>query len=147
VQEVQPVRHANEQGSPPSDAYDVTCRDQSQDVCEQKTIDKGNGYSEVVEDCHTETDTFCSYTLDEWATIQTYSLEGNDLRPIYDDPNLSSDQRIGDESETLTVYFITDDGGQETYTADSISEFQQFAIGTTWTLNMNLAGSVVSVER
>jgi hypothetical protein len=146
VQEVQAVRHTEERGNPPGGAYNVSCRDESHDVCEERTIDRGNGYSEVVEECHTETDTFCSYTVDEWTTIQTYSLEGNDLRPIYDDPNLRSDQRIGDESETLTVFFTTEDGGQETYTADSISEFQQFAIGSTWTLNMNLAGGIVSVE-
>lgn len=146
VQEVQPVRHNNERGNPPSDAYDVSCRDDSREVCEQRTVDRGNGFSEVVEECHTETDTFCSYTVDEWTTIQTYSLEGNDLRPVYDNPNLRSNQRIGNESETLTVFFTTEDGAQETYTADSITEFQQFAIGSTWTLNMNIAGGVVSVE-
>jgi len=146
VQEVQPVRHSDERGSPPSGAYDVSCRDDSREVCEQKTIDKGNGYSEVVEECHTETDTFCSYTVDEWTTIQTYSLEGNNLRPVYEDPNLASDQRIGGASETLTVFFTTEKGGQETYTPDSVSEFQQFSIGSTWTLNLNLAGGVVSVE-
>jgi hypothetical protein len=146
VQEVQPVHHSNERGSPPSDAYDVSCYDDSREVCEQKTIDRGNGFSEVVEECRTETDTYCSYTVDEWTTIQTYSLEGNDLRPLYDNPSLRSDQRIGNTSETLTVYFLTEDGGQETYSPGSIAEFQQFAAGTTWTLNMNLAGGVVSVE-
>lgn len=146
VQEIQAVRHNNERGNAPSNAYDVSCYDDSREVCEQKTIDKGNGYSEVVEECHTETDTFCSYTVDEWTTIQTYSLEGNDLRPVYDNPGLQSDQRIGDQSETLTVFFTTEDGNQETYTADSIAEFQQFTPGSTWTLNMNLAGGIVSVE-
>lgn len=146
VQEVQPVDYSNERGSPPSDAYNVSCYDDSREVCEQKTIDKGNGYSEVVEECETVTDTFCSYTVDEWTTIQTYSLEGNNLQPVYDDPSLASDQRVGDASETLTVYFLTEDGAQETYTAGSISEFQQFTPGSTWTLNMNLAGGVVSVE-
>ena len=71
VQEIRAVDHNNERGNPPSDAYNVSCRDESRDVCEQKTIDKGNGYSEVVEECHTETETFCSYTVDEWTTIQT----------------------------------------------------------------------------
>ncbi len=146
VQEIQPVRYNDERGNPPSGAYDVSCYDDSREVCEQRTIDRGNGYSEVVEECHTETDTFCSYTVDEWTTIQTYSLEGNDLRPIYDNPSLRSDQRIGNQSETLTVFFITEDGAQESYTPDSIAEFQQFTIGSTWTLNMNLAGGVVSVE-
>jgi hypothetical protein len=146
VQEIRAVDHNNERGNPPSDAYNVSCRDESRDVCEQKTIDKGNGYSEVVEECHTETETFCSYTVDEWTTIQTYSLEGNNLRPVYEDPNLASDQRVGNMSETLTVTFSTEDGGQETYTPGSVAEFQQFSIGSTWTLNMNLAGGVVSVE-
>jgi len=146
VQEIRAVSHSNERGNPPSDAYNVSCHDESRDVCETRTIDKGNGYSEVVEECHTETETYCSYTVDEWTTIQTYSLDGNNLQPVYEDPSLASDQRIGVASETLTVYFLTEDGGQETYTVNSISEFQQFTTGSTWTLNMNLAGGILSVE-
>lgn len=145
VQEVQAVDHSNERGSPPSDAYNVSCHDESKDVCEKKTVDKGNGYSEVVEECHTETTQYCSYTVDEWTTIQTYPLEGNDLNPVYDSPNLSSDQRIGEGTEELTVTFSTSDG-TETYSPASVSEFQQFSIGSTWKLNMNLVGGVVGVE-
>jgi len=145
VQEIRPVDHNNERGGPPSDAYDVSCHNESKDVCEQKTIDKGNGYSEVVEECHTETEQYCSYTVDEWTTIRKYPLEGNDLRPIYDDPNLASDQRIGDKTEDLTVTFSTSDG-EMTYSPDTITEFQQFDVGTAWTLNLNLLGNVVGVE-
>lgn len=145
VQEIQAVSHSDEPGSPPSDAYNVSCYDDSHDVCEQKTIDKGNGYSEVVQECHTETQQYCSYTVDEWTTIQTYPLEGNDLQPIYDSPSISSDQRIGNPSENLTVVFSTPNG-EETYSPNSVSEFQQYAIGSTWTLRMNAVGSVVSVE-
>jgi len=145
VQEIQAVNYSNERGNPPSDAYNVSCHDESQEVCEQKTIDKGNGYSEVVEECHTETEQYCSYTLDEWTTIQTYTLNGNDLQPIYESPNISSDQRVGDESEELTVTFSTKDG-PETYSPGSVSEFQQFTIGSTWTLKMNALGGVIGVE-
>ena len=148
MQEIRPVDYSNQSGSPPSDAYNVSCRDESQDVCENKTIDKGNGYSEVVEECHTETDTYCSYTVDQWTTIQTYSLEGNNLQPVYDDPSVSSsDQRIGDKSEELTVTFSTEAGGQETYSPSTITDFQQFTIGSTWTLKLNALGGVVSVEK
>jgi membrane protease subunit (stomatin/prohibitin family) len=146
VQEIHAVDYNNEPGSPPSDAYDVSCRDDSHDVCEQKTIDKGNGYSEVVEECHTETQQYCSYTLDEWTTIQTYPLEGNNLQPVYESPNVSSGQRLGDPSEDLTVIFSMQDGQQETYSPSTVSEYQQFTIGSTWTLRMNAVGSVVSVE-
>lgn len=145
VQEVQAVRYNDRRGNPPSGAYDESCRTESREVCEQKTIDRGNGYSEVVEECHTETDQYCSYTVDEWTTIQTYPLEGNDLRPVYASPNISSSQRLGDKTEEFTVTFSTDDG-PETYSPGSLSEFQQFAIGSTWTLKMNALGGVVGVE-
>lgn len=145
VQEVQPVDYSNQRGSPPSGAYNVSCRDESREVCEQKTIDKGNGYSEVVQECHTETDQYCSYTLDEWQTIQTYTLNGNDLRPVYESPSIAGDQRIGNRSEELIVTFSTENG-PETYSPESVAEFQQFAIGSTWTLKMNAVGGIVSVE-
>src|SRR5690349_6747990 len=146
IQEIRAVDYNNEPGSPPSGAYDVSCHDDSHDVCEQKTIDKGNGYSEVVQECHTETQKYCSYTLDEWKTIQTYPLEGNDLRPVYDSPNVSSGQRLGDSSEDLTVTFSTPNGQQETYSPGTVTEFQQFTVGSTWTLKMNAVGGIVSVE-
>jgi hypothetical protein len=146
VQEIRAVDYNNEAGSPPSDAYDVSCRDESHDVCEQKTIDKGNGYSEVVEDCHTETQQYCSYTVDEWRTIQEYPLEGNNLQPVYESPNISSGQRLGDPSQDLTITFSTPNGQQETYSTGNVTEFQQFTIGSTWTLRMNALGGIVSVE-
>ena len=145
VQEIQAVRYTDERGNPPSDAYNESCRTESEDVCEQKTIDQGNGYSEVVEECHTESTQYCSYTVDEWTTIQTYSLGGNDLQPIYDSPNISSDQRVGDKTEKFTVTFSTEDGA-ETYSPGTVSEFQQFSIGSTWTLKLNALGGVVGVE-
>ncbi len=89
VQEMRAVQHTNESGSPPSDAYEVSCRDESREVCQERVIDQGNGFGEVVQDCHNETQTYCSYTIDEWETIQTYALEGSDQRPVYAQPNVS----------------------------------------------------------
>lgn len=146
LQEIRAVDYNNQAGNPPSDAYDVSCRDESRDVCEQRTIDKGNGYSEVVEECHTETQQYCSYTVDEWTTIQTYTLDGNDLFPIYDDPSVSSGQRLGQESEELTITFMTSDGERESYSPDTVSEYQQFTKGSTWTLKVNAVGGIVGVE-
>lgn len=145
VEEVRAVDYSNERGSPPSGAYNVSCHDESRDVCEQKTIDKGNGYSEVVEECYTETDKYCSYTVDEWKAIQTYTLEGDDLRPIYESPNISSDQRIGEQTAEFTVNFSTDDGNK-VYSPETVSTFQQFDVGSTWTLELNLVGGVRGVK-
>jgi hypothetical protein len=146
VQEVQPVNYSNERGNPPSDAYNVSCRTDSQEICEDKTIDRGNGYAEVVTECRTVEEQYCSYTVDEWKTIQTYDLEGTDLYPEYSDPNVFGDQRVGDSSTQLQVYFSTSDG-EVTYSPDSVTEFQQYQPGSQWTLKLNAVGNVLSVER
>ena len=146
VQEVQAVNYSNERGSPPSDAYNVSCHTESQEICEDKTVDQGNGYAEVVRECHNEDTQYCSYTVDEWQTIQTYDLNGSDLYPQYQQPTIYNGQRLGATSETYTVTFSTSEG-TETYSPDSETEFQQFQIGSTWTLNLNLLGGVMSVER
>jgi hypothetical protein len=51
---------------------------------------------------------------------------------------------LGDKSQDLVVIFSTDKG-EETYKPDTVSEFQQFTPGSTWTLKMNALGGVVSV--
>jgi hypothetical protein len=145
VQEVQAVDYSNERGNPPSDAYNVSCRDDSREVCEEKAIDRGDGSAEVVEECHTESDQYCDYTVDEWTTIQTYTLDGHDNFPVYEQPSFSSDQRLGNESAELTVFFNTEKG-QKSYAPDNVSEFQQFQPGSTWTLKLNPLGGVVDVE-
>ena len=146
VQEVRAVNYSNERGNAPSNAYNVSCRTDSQEVCEEKTVDQGNGFAEIVTECHTESEQFCDYTVDEWQTIQTYTLNGSDLYPVYENPSLTSDQRTGSPAEIFTVTFSTPNG-VESYSPGSVSEFQQFEIGSEWTLKMNAVGGIVSVER
>jgi ribosomal protein L40E len=145
VQEIRAVSYSNEAGSPPSDAYNVSCHTDSREVCEERTIDQGNGYAEVVEECHNETEEYCSYTRDEWTTVQTYTLDGNNLFPVYSDPTISGGQRLGTSSDVFTVYFSTEDG-QKSYSPGDLSEFQRFQVGTTWTLKLNALGAVVDVQ-
>jgi ribosomal protein L40E len=142
VQEIKEVQYTDRQGSPPSGAKDISCY--TKESCTQETVDRGNGFSEVVETC---TDTqYCSYTVDEWTTVQNYTKEGNNLQPVYENPNLASDQRLGNKTEELTVIFSTDDGNK-TYKPGTVTEFQQYNIGSTWSLKLNLVGGVVSVDR
>ncbi len=146
LQEQREVRHNDEQGSAPSDAYDVSCHTETKNVCVQKTIDQGNGYGKVVEECHDESTNYCSYTVTEWQTIQTFTLDGTDLFPQYSSPSIGTGQRTGSPSETLTVVF-TSTNGQITYKPGSVTEFQQFTPGSTWTLKLNALGGVVSVGK
>lgn len=146
VEQVQAVNYSDQAGSPPSDAYNVSCRTDTHEVCEEKTIDQGNGYGDVVKECHDVTEDICNYTRDEWQTIQTYTLEGANLTPVYDTPSISSEQRIGASSEELKVIFSTS-SGQVNYTPASVSEFQQYQPGSTWKLSMNAAGGILSVGK
>ena len=146
VQEEREVSHSNERGNPPSDAYDVDCRTESEEVCTERTVDQGNGYAEVVQDCHTETEQYCSYTTLEWQTVETLTLDGNDYAPYYAEPSLSSGQRLGGEGVDYTVTFRSEKG-QINYSPDDLNEYQQFQLGSNWTLNLNRLGGVVSVER
>lgn len=145
VQEQREVRYTDQASSPPADAYDVSCRTESEEVCEQKTIDRGDGYAEVVEECYTETQEYCSYTVLEWETVRAETLEGSDFSPLYAQPNIAGGQRLGDESVTFTVYFDTEKGDM-TYSPDDLTEFRQFQIGSTWTLQLNMLGGIVSVQ-
>jgi len=146
VQEEQAVQYNDETGNPPSDAYDVSCHTESQEFCQEKTIDRGDGSAEVVDECHTEETQYCDYTVDEWTTIETYTLEGFDLSPVYEQPDIASGQRLGDSGEDFEVTFSTEDGSK-TYTPGKVTEFQQFQIGSTWTLKLNALGGVISAER
>lgn len=146
VEEMQAVQHSNESGNPPSDAYNVSCYDESEEVCEEKTIDQGNGYAEVVQECHTETTQFCSYRVDEWTAVQMYERSGDDLYPVYENPSLLDGQRLGTASQTMTVTFSTSEG-QETFSPGSVNEYQQFVIGSVWTLHLNAFGGVVRVDQ
>jgi len=37
--------------------------------------------------------------------------------------------------------------GEKNYSADSVSEFKQFEVGSVWNLKLNAVGGVISVER
>lgn len=146
VQEIRAVDYNDERGSPPSDAYNVSCYDDSREICEERVIDRGDGSAEVVEECRTESEQYCDYTVDEWTTIQNYTLDGHNTFPVYAQPNFSSDQRLGEQTIEYTVYFDTEKG-EKIYHPDSLEEFENYLIGTTWTIELNALGGVVSVGR
>ncbi|HEY5984275.1 MAG TPA: zinc ribbon domain-containing protein [Anaerolineales bacterium] len=145
VQEMRSVHYSNEAGSPPSGAYAVSCHTEDKEVCQERTIDKGNGYGEVVQDCHTESQQYCSYDVDEWKTIQTYTLDGHDASPVYAQPNVGAGQRLGDQSADYSVVFESEKG-QKIYSPSTLTEYARFSVGSTWTLKLNAVGTILSVE-
>ena len=109
------------------------------------TVDTGSGVGEVVQDCEYQVyDNKCTYTLIEWSVVDTVSTTGTDFSPVWPDPDLGTDQRLGDQSEEYQVYF---NAGDYIYTTQELTEFQQFEIGSTWNLEVNALGAVVTVSR
>jgi hypothetical protein len=116
------------------------------EVCSTQLVDKGNGAAEVVEDCSYEVyDNYCKYTAQEWQQVDKSSSQGNDLNPYWPQVNLGAGQREGERQATYTVQFQTDKGIKE-YTTDDEKLFSQFQTGSTWTLEINPLGAIVSIQ-
>lgn len=120
----------------------------SREVCGTPyEVDKGNGYSERVQDCVYEVyDDYCKYEIKEWQVVDKLETRGDDYQPYCDDVNASADQRQGDTSLDFVAYFQTESGVLEYHTSDQ-GLFEQLQPGTQWNLKVNSFGQVVDVER
>ena len=110
------------------------------------TEDEGSGFGEVVQDCEYEVyEDYCEYTVEEWRAIEEVSLQGSDLNPAWPDPQLTGDQRLGEQSEGYSAVFNT--GSKTyTYTTSSYNEFSQFQSGSKWKLDINALNKIKSIE-
>ncbi len=146
LEEEKEVHYDDRIGSPPSDAYDVSCRTEREEVCTERTVDQGNGFAEVVEDCDTQSREYCSYSVMEWQTVETFTLDGYDYAPQYASPSLGAQQRLGNSSVDYLVTFSTSEGAID-YSVNNLDEFRLYQVGSNWTLTLNRLGGIISVER
>lgn len=110
-------------------------------------VETGGGFAEVVQDCEYQVyDDFCTYTVMDWTPLATVESLGADFSPAWPSPALATDQRLGEQNESYVCIF---DAGGETYTysTSSLDEFRACEIGSTWTLNVNALGALISLER
>lgn len=121
--------------------------DRSVKVCGTPyTVDKGNGYSEVVQDCQYEIyKDYCDYTIQEWTVIDTISVSGSDLNPYWPELNLNADQRAGDGSEQYDITFSTEEGNLIFETSD-VSLYTSAELDSRWTLKINTLGEIVAIQ-
>jgi len=112
------------------------------------TVDTGTGYGDVVQDCEYQVyDQFCSYSVNEWKQVDTAVLSGEGFNAAWPSPDLTNGQRLAQNgSETYTIQFSAD-GKTYSYQTDDFNQYQQFQIGSTWSLDVNSFGNVVSVEK
>jgi ribosomal protein L40E len=157
IEALVPVESRDWRDQIPSEAEILSCKQEvrsvesepqpnSEEVCGTPySVDTGSGYAEVVQDCEYRVyDDFCTYSIIEWSEIDIVILTGNDFYPEWPDPVLSDEQRLGEGSETYTIYFDTNKGDYAYKVSDS-ETFQRFQINTTWDLEINALGSIVSV--
>jgi DNA-directed RNA polymerase subunit RPC12/RpoP len=109
-------------------------------------VDKGNGFSAVVQDCEYQVKKeYCKYTINEWSKFNQVTASGSDLNPVWPDPKINDKNlRQGDKNETYTVLF---DGNGRNYTYHPAApDYYKYQIGSGWKLVLNGFDSIVSVS-
>lgn len=153
-----PVEYSDWYDQIPEDAEVISCtseqRDQvdspvagAEEVCGTPyTKDTGSGFAEVVSDCvYIIYDDFCTYSQLEWSPVDTITISGNDFSAEWPNPQLASDQRLGEGEENYKIYFSSD-GKSYVFTTSNYELFQQAQIGTDWELEINSIGGVQAIN-
>jgi rubrerythrin len=110
------------------------------------TVDTGTGRGEVVQDCEYRVyDDQCEYTVQEWRTVDTLVLAGQDANPRWPNVLLGANQREGERQETYKV-ILDADGKDYTHTTNDPDAFAQFPVGSRWRITTNALGGVRSLE-
>jgi hypothetical protein len=156
---LQPVEYQTWQDQIPAEAELGSCREEVRseqsepvagalEVCGTPyTVDSGQGYGDVVQDCvYQVLDQYCSYTVEEWRTVEMASISGSGPAAGWPEPALAAGERLGDErQETYSVVFAA---GDQTYSFETsdYALYQQLQVGSEWNLKVNSFGAVVGVE-
>lgn len=159
ILEFLPVEHEDWWDEVPSDGEVVSCDSRerevvnepvpnSEEVCgEPYTVDTGGGAAEVVQDCEYHVyDDYCTYTVLEWAPVDTVTFSGSDFSPVWPSPSITSEQQLGERSESYTIVFSAD-GKTYTYETEDVNLFMQADIGSVWNLEVNTLGAVQSIGK
>jgi hypothetical protein len=119
----------------------------STEVCSEETVeDTGTGVGEVVVECVYEVyDDYCEYTIMDWVLVENVTTSGDDLDPYWPDPNLTIDQRFGEQSESYVI-ILSGDGDTYRYSTSDVDLFLKAQPGSRWQLEVNQLGGVQSIE-
>jgi len=111
------------------------------------TVDTGTGFGKVEQDCRYQVyEDSCTYTVDEWQNVDTITLEGTDLVPLWPALSLQNDQREGERSQIYSCSFSANDK-KLIYKPRSPEQYAKYCIpGSRWVLKVNAFNSIVSLE-
>lgn len=117
------------------------------EVCSDPVVeDTGTGIGEVVQECvYKVYDDYCEYTYMNWIVETTVAEQGEDWNPVWPEPDLDSDQRLGVMSEDYTIVFAGD-GESYTYSTSDPATYMMAQPGSRWALEINQLGGIQSIE-
>ena len=161
VEELVPVEQEGWKNEIPTEADMFSCTQKvhhtqdnptsnSKEICGTPyTVDQGNGFGEVVQDCKYQVyDDWCTYTVDRWQTMpnQAVTLSGRDYNPRWPNrPRLGRNQREGNRTENYQIIFDTD-GKTYSYDTSNINIFNQCQIDSRWILEINQFDMVMDIR-
>lgn len=119
----------------------------SEEICGTPyTVDTGTGVGQVVQDCYYRVfEDYCRYETMGWTVGETLRLTGTDLNPLWPAANLTDMQRVGQATETYTIWFSA--GGREYDLRTSDYNLYRLAYpGSEWELEVNQLGAVTSAQ-
>jgi ribosomal protein L40E len=160
IQELGPVQRQGWQYEIPAEAQVGDCQDQVRSVQDFEpvgekfnkvcgtpyTVDTGSGVGKVVQECQYQVlAPYCQYTVQEWRVVSQAVESGNNYSPVFPQPRLSANQRLGEQDVSYIVIFQTDQGQYE-YAAGSLEEFRQFQLASRWILTLNGFNQIVGLE-
>jgi RNA polymerase subunit RPABC4/transcription elongation factor Spt4 len=155
---MQPIQRADWEEKVPSDAKDVTCRDEDKEtssfpvasateVCGTPyTIDTGSGAGKVVQDCEYHVyASYCEFTVQELTVINVAQALGSEDQPYWPATSLQTGQQEGNRVESYRVTFSS---GNQTFTYDTTdpADFSQYSIGSQWLLDVNTFGNIIKIR-
>ena len=158
ILEKQPVKKSAWSEQVPSEAKDVSCRDEyketssipapkSTEVCGTPyTIDTGSGAGKVVQDCEYRIyASYCNFSVLDWTVVNTAVAQGSDNTPRWPLANLQAGQQEGNRHEAYQVTFDVD-GQTYAYTPVDQAEYSQFDFGSQWILSINTFGDIKDIR-
>ncbi len=119
----------------------------SEEICGTPyTVDTGTGVGQVVQDCYYRVyEDYCRYEIMGWTAVDTLRLNGTDLNAVWPAASLTDTQRVGQATETYTIWFSA--GGQNyDLRTTNYSLYQQAYPGSQWELEVNQLGAVTSAS-
>ena len=110
-------------------------------------VDRGNGYSEQVQDCEYRVyDDYCDYTYKDWDIVDRANANGTDDEPYYPESTLRAGQREGLRSVRYQVEFSGDGDKTYQYVPETLDEYVSFSLHQEYLLEVNLLDAVVKYE-